>query len=94
MSRELGRWDKKRRKRKVAQSITSAIFGTAAIVADTQLPPLFAFSYGLVEARSTRHSGTSSARSPDRPGLVSTYHGEIPLICLHLFLMRTRLHHA
>ena len=46
-SRSLGRKGKKRRKRKVAQGITSAVFGAGAIAADTQLPVLFAFSYGL-----------------------------------------------
>ena len=46
-SRTLRRKPKKKTKRKVAQAITSAVFGTAAIVANTQLPALFAFSYGL-----------------------------------------------
>lgn len=46
-SRNLSRKEKKRRKRKLGQGITSAIFGTGVIVADTQLPVLFAFSYGL-----------------------------------------------
>jgi hypothetical protein len=46
-SRAVGRKEKKRRKRRIAQGITSAIFGTGAIVADTKLPVLFAFSYGL-----------------------------------------------
>jgi hypothetical protein len=46
-SRTLARKEKKTRKRKLAQGITSAIFGTGVIAADTQLPLLFAFSYAL-----------------------------------------------
>jgi hypothetical protein len=46
-SRELSRKEKKARKRKIGQGIASAIFGTGVIVADTQMPLLFAFSYGL-----------------------------------------------
>jgi len=46
-SRDLSRKKKKKRKRKIGQGITSAIFGTGVIVADAQLPLLFAFSYGL-----------------------------------------------
>jgi len=46
-TRLLSRKDKKRRKRKLGQGVASAIFGTGVIVADTQLPVLFAFSYGL-----------------------------------------------
>ncbi len=46
-SRSLDRKEKKKRKRKLAQGIASAIFGTGVIAADTQLPLLFAFSYGL-----------------------------------------------
>ncbi len=46
-SRELSRKEKKKRKRKIGQGVASAIFGTGVIVADTQLPLLFAFSYGL-----------------------------------------------
>jgi hypothetical protein len=46
-SRSLNRRQKKKRKRKIGQGIASAVFGTAAIVADIQLPLVFAFSYGL-----------------------------------------------
>ncbi len=46
-SRNLDRKKKKKRKRKLGQGIASAIFGTGIIAADTQLPLLFAFSYGL-----------------------------------------------
>ena len=46
-SRPLGRKEKKKRKRKLAQGIASGIFGAGVIAADTQLPLLFAFSYGL-----------------------------------------------
>ncbi len=46
-ARTSNRKRKKRRKRKVAQGIASAVFGTGAIAADTQLPVVFAFSYGL-----------------------------------------------
>ena len=47
VSRNLGRKEKKKRKRKLGQGVASAIFGTGVIVADSQLPVLFAFSYGL-----------------------------------------------
>jgi hypothetical protein len=46
-SRSMPRKPKKKTKRKVAQAIASAVFGAAAIVANTQLPAVFAFSYGL-----------------------------------------------
>ena len=46
-SRNMSRKDKKKRKRKLGQGIASAIFGTGVIAADTQMPLLFAFSYGL-----------------------------------------------
>jgi len=46
-SRTMRRKPKKKTKRKVAQGIASAVFGVAAIVANTQLPAVFAFSYGL-----------------------------------------------
>lgn len=46
-SRALNRKEKKKRKRKLAQGVASAIYGTAVIAADTQLPPMFAFSYAL-----------------------------------------------
>ena len=46
-ARKMSRKDKKQRKRKLGQGITSAIFGTGIIVADSQLPALFVFSYGL-----------------------------------------------
>ncbi len=46
-SRSLNRRQKKKRKRKIGQGVASAVFGTAAIVADIQLPLVFAFSYGL-----------------------------------------------
>ena len=47
VSRNMGRKEKKKRKRKLGQGIASAIFGTGVIAANSQLPPLFAFSYGL-----------------------------------------------
>jgi hypothetical protein len=46
-SRELPRIEKKKRKRNLAQGIASAVFGTAVVAANTQLPIVFAFSYGL-----------------------------------------------
>ena len=46
-ARELPRKKKKKRKRHLGQGIASAVFGAMAIVANTQLPILFAFSYGL-----------------------------------------------
>jgi hypothetical protein len=46
-SRELSRTGKKKRKRGVGQGIVSAVFGTVVIAANTQLPIVFAFSYGL-----------------------------------------------
>lgn len=46
-SRPMGRKRKKKVKRKIAQGLTSALFGAAVIAANTQLPALFAFSYGL-----------------------------------------------
>ncbi len=46
-SRNLTRIEKKKRKRNISQGIASAVFGTAAIAANTQLPIVFAFSYGL-----------------------------------------------
>jgi len=46
-SRNMSRKEKKKRKRKLGQGIASAIFGTGVIAADSQLPLLFAFSYGL-----------------------------------------------
>jgi hypothetical protein len=46
-SRNQPRVEKKRRKRNVAQGITSAIVGTAVIAADIPLPIVFTFSYAL-----------------------------------------------
>lgn len=46
-SRELPRKKKKKRKRKVLQGVGSMTIGTGVIIADSQFPPLFAFSYGL-----------------------------------------------
>ncbi len=46
-SRYLTRIKKKKRKRNISQGITSAVFGIAAIAANTQLAIVFAFSYGL-----------------------------------------------
>ncbi|MBN1142707.1 MAG: F0F1 ATP synthase subunit delta [Deltaproteobacteria bacterium] len=46
-SRELPRKKKKKRKRHLGQGIASAVFGAMAMVANTQLPIVFAFSYGL-----------------------------------------------
>ena len=46
-SRSMSRKEKKKRKRKLGQGVASALFGTGVIVANTQLPVLFAFSYGL-----------------------------------------------
>jgi hypothetical protein len=46
-SRALNRKEKKKRKRKLAQGITSAIFGIGLIAADTLLPQMSDFSYGL-----------------------------------------------
>jgi len=45
LSRTLPRKEKKKRKRQIAQGITSALFGSGVIVADVYAPPLFAFSY-------------------------------------------------
>jgi Fe2+ transport system protein B len=45
--RELPRKKKKKRKNSLSQGITSAVFGTVVIAANTQLPLVFAFSYGL-----------------------------------------------
>jgi hypothetical protein len=47
VTRNMSRKEKKKRKRKIGQGIASAIFGTGVIAADTQMPVLFAFSYGL-----------------------------------------------
>lgn len=46
-SRSLPRTHKKKRKRNLGQGVASAVFGTVAIAANTQLPIVFAFSYGL-----------------------------------------------
>ena len=46
-ARKMSRKDKKKRKRKLGQGVASAVFGTGIIAADSQLPPLFVFSYGL-----------------------------------------------
>lgn len=46
-SRQQPRKEKKKRKRKVLQGAASATVGTGAIIADSQFPPLFAFSYAL-----------------------------------------------
>lgn len=46
-SRQQPRKQKKKRKRKVLQGALSATVGTTVIIADSQFPPLFAFSYGL-----------------------------------------------
>ncbi len=46
-SREIPRKEKKERKNNIAQGVTSAVFGTAVIATNAQLPVLFAFSYGL-----------------------------------------------
>lgn len=46
-SREESRKEKKRRKRKVGQGITSGVFGVGLIAADTQYPPLAPVSFGL-----------------------------------------------
>lgn len=46
-SREMTRLKKKKRKRNIGQGIASSVFGVGVIVANTQLPTLFAFSYGL-----------------------------------------------
>jgi len=46
-ARKMSRKDKKKRKRKLGEGLASAVFGTGIIAADSQLPPLFVFSYGL-----------------------------------------------
>ncbi len=46
-SREQPRREKKRRKRKVAQGVTSSIFGLGLFVVDSQFPQLASVSYGL-----------------------------------------------
>jgi hypothetical protein len=46
-ARALPRREKKERKRDLAKGIWSAVFGVGIIVADTQLPPLAAASYGV-----------------------------------------------
>lgn len=46
-SRQQPRKEKKKRKRKVLQGAGSTLLGTGVIIADSQFPPLFAFSYGL-----------------------------------------------
>lgn len=46
-SRLQPRKQKKKRKRKVLQGAISTTLGTTVIIADSQFPPLFAFSYGL-----------------------------------------------
>ena len=46
-ARKMSRKDKKKRKRKLGVGLASAVFGTGIIAADSQLPPLFVFSYGL-----------------------------------------------
>jgi hypothetical protein len=46
-ARPLSRKDKKQRKRNVAQGLTSLTLGVGMIIADTQLPPMAAFSYAV-----------------------------------------------
>lgn len=46
-ARPLSRKDKKKRKRNVAQGLTSLTLGAGVIIADTQLPPMATFSYAV-----------------------------------------------
>ncbi len=46
-ARRLSRKPKKQRKRRIRQGIASAVFGAVSIVANTQLAPVFIFSYAL-----------------------------------------------